>query len=86
MNADGFAAETRCKKAIAKTPGLTLEEAKLRLKRWLVAGKSWLPLEPMRERQSHIGLGGKTLADFSSTSEWGEFNDEDLNALIDALY
>ena len=84
VNADGFAADTRCKKAISKTPDLTQAEAKLRLKRWLVAAAHF-PLEPGRERQSHIGLGGKSLAEFASTTEWGDFGDEDLDELLEAL-
>ena len=84
VNADGFAADTRCKKAISKTPDLTQAEARLRLKRWLVAAAHFL-LEPGRERQSHIGLGGKSLAEFASTTEWGEFGDEDLDELLEAL-
>ena len=85
MNADGTAAGTRCKKVITKKTGLTQEEAKLRLKRWLVAAKDPKALDASRQRQSHIELGGTSLADFGSTGEWGEFDDEFLNGLIDAL-
>ena len=84
VNADGTMAGTRCKKAIASA-GLTEEEAKLRLKRWLVAAKDPDALGVERQRQSHIALGGPSLAEFSSTGEWGELDGEFLDLQIDAL-
>ena len=85
-NRDGYAAKTPCKKAISigNNPVLSQSEASLRLKRWLVVGQMH-PLDPDRERQSHIALGGTSLCDLSSETEWGEFPHADLDFMIDKL-
>ena len=85
-NSDGYAAKTHCKKAITLgNPPMTEDEARLRLKRWIIAG-SVHNLEPKtRERQAHIDMGGKRLDDFGSDGTWGDWGNEDLDVLLDAL-
>ena len=80
-NADGHAAGTPCKKVIMKQDGMSEDEAKLRLKRWLMAG-AIMPLTVGRERQSHIKLGGVSLKGLGSDTDWGEFDHADLDLYI----
>ena len=80
-NADGHAAGTPCKKAIKKQDGMSEDEAKLRLKRWLMAGNT-MPLAAGSERQSHIKLGGVGLKGFGSDTDWGAFGHADLDLYI----
>ena len=83
VNSDGYAAGTPCKKALTGQEVLALgeNECKLRLKRWLVAGLKHT-LDPARERQSHVNLGGRHLIVFASNSHWGSFEHADLDALL----
>ena len=63
---------------------VTLDEASLRLKRWLVLG-SLHPLDEDEERQSHIAIGGTNLQGLASTTDWGDFGHAELDELIQAL-
>ena len=84
VNADGTCSSTPCKKmlTIGKS-GISQAEARLRLKRWLVAAAH---LDPARERQSHISFGGQHLSLLDSeTSGWGEIPEADLDELIAGL-
>ena len=85
-NSDGYAAKTPCKKAITLgNPPMTEDEARLRLKRWIIAGSIHM-LEPeTRQRQAHIDLGGKRLDDFASGGVWGDWTNEDLDVMLDSL-
>ena len=82
-NADGTVKHTPCKKMVTiGKSGLTQEEARLRLKRWLVVGSTGR-LDPERERQSHIGMGGWHLSKFDSVKPgWGEIPESDLDKMI----
>ena len=86
VHSDGYAAKTPCKKAISLgEPPMTEDEARLRLKRWIMAG-SVHHLEPeTRQRQAHIDMGGKHLRDFASDGTWGDWTNEDLDAMLEAL-
>ena len=64
-----------------KQDGMSEDEAKLRLKRWLMAG-AIMPLTVGRERQSHIKLGGVSLKGLGSDTDWGEFDHADLDLYI----
>ena len=65
--------------------GLTEGESRLRLKRWLVSG-SMGTLDPERQRQSHIGMGGQHLVLFDTVgSGWGEVPESDLGDLVAGL-
>ena len=64
-----------------KQDGMSEDEAKLRLKRWLMAG-AIMPLEGGRERQSHIKLGGVGLKGLGSDTDWGTFGHADLDLYI----
>ena len=49
----------------------------------MAGGRCTLP-SGTREGKT-ISLGGKSLAEFASTTEWGDFGDEDLDELLEAL-
>ena len=73
---------TICKKSLSlgKSP-MSHEEAKLRLKRWYVAGlnETW---DPQTARSSHIRFGGRGLIKLGSTAEgWCTISEEDLNEM-----
>jgi hypothetical protein len=86
VNADGEAGGTPCKKSITiGGSGISLGEARLRLKRWLVAGK-FHALDPAKERKSHIALGGLHLSHLGGDQpSWSDFPEDDLDALIATL-
>ena len=64
--------------------GMSHAEARIRLKRWLVAGRTaWL--DPDRERQAHIWLGGQQLRGFASDADgWGDITEDELDLLLTA--
>ena len=75
---------TICKKqlSLGKSP-MSHEEAKLRLKRWYVAGlhETW---DPQTARSSHIRFGGRGLHKLRSGAEaegWCTISEEDLNEM-----
>ena len=82
--ASGLATDTPCKKAFTIAAGITEDEARLRLKRWLVAGHT-TKLEVGKERYCHIKLGGQRLCHLGSHTEWGEFGHADLDCIIEGL-
>ncbi len=82
-NSDGTVSTTPCKKMVTiGDSGMSHAEARIRLKRWLVAGRTtWL--DPDRERQAHIGLGGQQLRAFASDAGgWGDIAEADLDMLL----
>ena len=84
-NADGTVYATACKKMVTMgDSGMTHAEARIRLKRWLVAGKT-TRLDPDRERQAHVGLGGLHLRGFASDGGgWGDITEDELDMLLAA--
>ena len=82
VNLDGTHAHTHCKKSLqAGASGLDEREAKLRLKRWLMAGR-FHTFDAQCERASHVRIGGTHLADLGShVHGWSDLND-DLDALL----
>ena len=64
--------------------GMSHAEARISLKRWLVAGRTtWL--DPDRERQAHIALGGQQLRSLASDAGgWGDITGDDLDLLLAA--
>ena len=81
-NANGLNAKTPCKKSLQIGQiGITEQEARLRLKRWVVMGKIGKLKEGL-ERQSHIACGGTQLSDLASgVCGWSEL-DPDLDILL----
>ena len=71
---------------IGKSGDITLEEARKRLKRWLVIGTKFnTEVDPMQERQSHVSFGGNQLKDLASdVAGWSEL-DDDLDVLVATL-
>ena len=83
-NADGTVAKTACKKMVTiGESGMSHAEARIRMKRWLVAGKT-TRLDPDRMRQAHISLGGQHLRNFASGEEdgWDDITEDDLDVLL----
>lgn len=74
---------TICKKqlSLGKSP-MSHEEAKLRLKRWYVAGLHET-FDPQTARSSHIKFGGRALHQLRSGKEtgWCTISEEDLNEM-----
>ena len=60
------------------------DEARLRLKRWLVVGGVH-PLDEDQERQSHIKAGGRNLEELASSTDSGDFGHAELDRLIRGL-
>ena len=82
VNESGHAEKTSCQKAInTKHHAISEAEARIRLKRWLVAGLTQ-SLDPAEERQAHIHLGGRGLNDFGTGSTWDEFSEADLDLFL----
>ena len=74
---------TICKKqlSLGKSP-MSHEEAKLRLKRWYVAGLTQT-FKPDTARTSHIKFGGRGLEQLGSTAPgWCTIPEEDLNEML----
>ena len=84
-NADGTCASTECKKSITiGKAGLSEDECRKRLKRWILVGKFHeAKFDPMRKRSCHIEFGGKQCIDLSSDNStgWSEL-DPDLDHLL----
>ena len=88
----GFGITCRCHNNVDDRPGIICKkqlplgnppmshvEAKLRLKRWYVAGsqETW---DPHTARTSHIKFGGRNLRDLDSRAEgWATITESDLN-------
>lgn len=81
-NADGTCVATPCKKSLqVGASGMTEDEARKRLKRWLVLAQ-FSPLDPAQQRQSHIAKGGTQLRELASdVCGWSEL-DADLDILL----
>ena len=74
---------TICKKQLSLgKPPMSHEEAKLRLKRWYVAGLHET-FDPQTARSSHIKFGGRALHHLRSGAEtgWCTISEEDLNEM-----
>ena len=87
-NECGLHDKTPCKKTLTFGKGrcapIPEEEAKKRLKRWLVSSHD---LDPECERKSHVQLGGPQMKDFASDAgdpPWSDLDDV-LEAMVDVL-
>ena len=82
VNVDGQVPNTPCKKSLTiGTSAISEDEARKRLKRWLIVGKIE-QLDPNTERQSHVQKGGIQLRDFASdVCGWADL-DPDLDILL----
>ena len=84
-NADGSQRGTACKKTVAiGALGLSEDDARKRLKRWVIMGHLH-ELDPLRERASHIGIGGRYLEQLADTSTVGSSQWAELDADLDTM-
>ena len=82
VNRNGLCDGTLCKKSVyIGQTGLSEDDARLRLNRWLVYA-TFHDLDPEQQRQSHIGLGGPQLAHLGSDVLVRAELDPDLDRLL----
>ena len=87
-NADGRCAGTPCKKNLTiGESGITEQEARLRLKRWIVVGEIHKgQFDPQCIRQSHVHVGGKHCKDLGSdVCGWSDLSEADLDVIIESM-
>ncbi len=87
-NADGRCAGTDCKKSLTiGKSDISEQEARLRLKRWIVCGKLEAHrFDPQCHRQCHIRIGGTQCKDLSSdVNGWSELPADDLDVLMETM-
>jgi hypothetical protein len=83
VNKTGVCANTPCKKSITiGTSGITEDEARKRLKRWIIQGHIET-LDEESARQDHVHRGGVQLRDLASDNAgWADL-DPDLDVLLE---
>ena len=77
---------TICKKQLPLgNPPMSHAEAKLRLKRWYIAGATEV-FDPESARTSHIAFGGRGLHMLASIAPgWRDLSEDDLNEIARAI-